>query len=227
MTPLVLKRMYICTGISILLMALLAALLMGLFFNEAWSLDAKGLSDLLTHSPNALRWGILGWLGIILADVMVSWCVQNIYKAKKGSIASLSAIFRYLYTAVLIVATISLVLAHFVQGEFNGMFEESVYLLVSAFNVIWSFGLIVFGFHLIVLAYLVYESPKISKVLAILLLLGGIGYVLIHGGQWISSNFKAYEGILENIFMLPMVIGELGWGIYLLIKGFRKTTLPG
>ena len=62
------------------------------------------------------------------------------------------------------------------------------------------------------------DSPKFFGVL---IFIAGIGYSLVHvlGLLYKGSSLK---NNLETAFMLPQIIGELGLGIWLLIKGGIK-----
>ena len=75
-------------------------------------------------------------------------------------------------------------------------------MLLSAFRYGWSFSLIVFGFHLLLLGYLVYRSAYMPKVLGALLSLVGVA--------WILSQLRPYLYPNANLGWIPLVgIGEL------------------
>lgn len=67
--------------------------------------------------------------------------------------------------------------------------------------------------------YLVFKSDSIPKVIGILLSLASIGYIVIHFFDILLSQYETVISILNMIFFVPMVAGELGFGIWLLFRG--------
>ena len=97
-------------------------------------------------------------------------------------------------------------------------------LFLSSFEYTWSVGLIIFGLHLFVLGYVTFLCKHIPKCISILLFLASIGYIVIHVMNTMFSQYDAMISILNVVFQLPMIAGELGFSIWLLIKG-GKTLL--
>lgn len=93
---------------------------------------------------------------------------------------------------------------------------------IDNFENIWIFGLIVFGIHLILVGIISLKTKTIPKIIAIMVLIAGISYTVVNGLLSAGSNFTTLGTTLENVLMVPMTIGELGYGIWLLVKG-RKT----
>jgi len=96
---------------------------------------------------------------------------------------------------------------------------------LEAFELIWSIGLIIFGVHLLIVGWIAFQLNKIPKIIAILLVLAAIGYIIIH----LCTTLLIQQSIittLEFIFNLPMIIGELGFGLWLLFKGGKVSTKP-
>jgi len=64
---------------------------------------------------------------------------------------------------------------------------------------------------------LVFKTKKVPKILAVLLVLAALGYLLIHIMPLLPSFFGNYKSLIDLIFMAPMILGELGLAIWLLI----------
>jgi hypothetical protein len=96
-------------------------------------------------------------------------------------------------------------------------------LYLSAFNSIWSLGLIVFGIHLLIIAYLILKSDFIPRFLGVLLVIAALSYVLIHSMYLFLPQYQTTTMLIEKILSLPMTAGELGFGIWLLIRGGKKS----
>lgn len=93
---------------------------------------------------------------------------------------------------------------------------------VSIYNYIWGLGLIVFGVHLITLGIL-FKNPKGKRWFTVLikglLILAGIGYMLQYIGILLVANPVAFAAFVEPIFIIPMILGEVLYAIWMLTKG--------
>lgn len=149
----------------------------------------------------------LGLLGIFLLDIIVAIGIWKFHRAKSPRLAMLSGMMRLAYTAVL-----GLAMAYHFAGD------------VGQFKAIWGLGLIVFGLHLISLG-LLFDNERKRKWLGLLiralLILAGIGYFLEYVGIWVAPDPAAFSAMMDAIFMLPMIMGELFYAFWMLIKGGR------
>jgi hypothetical protein len=82
---------------------------------------------------------------------------------------------------------------------------------------------IFFGLWLLPLGYLVYRSGSFPKVLGVLLAIGCFGYLIDTFANFLTPRIA--EGI-EAIVVAPAAVGELGFVIYLLVKGVRVPERP-
>ena len=78
------------------------------------------------------------------------------------------------------------------------------------------------GTWLMPLGYLVYKSDMFPKILGILLMLASVGYLLDFLIQFLLPN---YAPLWSEIVLIPAVVGELSFLLWLLIKGISKTAL--
>ena len=166
-------------------------------------------------SQNTAIVTLCGWVAILLLDIVVSFGLYHLYKSKKNNLALFTTFSRLVYCIFLIVGISFLVEAVEADADTIALF--------NSFEEWWSMGLIVFGFHLIGLAKLICDKHLSRIILGGLLMLGGWGYILIHGAPFISDGLLKQTDLLENIFLFPMIAGELGFAIWLSILGFRKS----
>ena len=82
---------------------------------------------------------------------------------------------------------------------------------------------IFFGLWLLPLGYLVYRSDYFPKVLGVLLALGCFGYLSDTFANFLTPGIA---GSIEPILLAPAAVGELGFVIYLLVKGVRVSKRP-
>jgi hypothetical protein len=147
----------------------------------------------------------IGLIGIFILDILVSFGILKYYKKEKPKLAKVSSILRLLYTAILGIA-----IGHHIAGS------------VSMFNHVWGIGLIVFGIHLITLGIMFNnESGKkwVNYLIKGLLIFAGLGYIILNVGILIVPNPVGFTAMIEPIFIIPMVLGEVLFALWMLIRG--------
>ncbi|SFG31852.1 protein of unknown function [Halobacillus alkaliphilus] len=218
------------SGIALLIMTFAAFFAQG-YVHSSLVMDGDAAATLknIQASQSLFRLEILGWLIIVIMDLIVAWGFYVFLKPFHPGYALLAGWLRLLYTAILAVAVSHLVLAsRMVQAPVSGMstdrVAEQAMGSITAFEAIWSLGLIVFGLHLIAVGLVAMGTRKIPKVISMLVVLAGFSYSIIHFMYGFIPQMESFTGKLELILMAPMFIGELGFGIWLLLKG-RKLTI--
>jgi hypothetical protein len=216
------RQIAVITGISILIMAVLAGMVIGMVHTPLIQPDnpAASFSNLQIHSTT-FRLGILGWTGILITDILAAWGLYLFFKPINSGLALLGGWFRLAYAGILGIAIITLILVLLLtQNSVNGEDQIAlVKLFLDGFQASWSFGLLIFGLHLLVLGYLVWNKNLLLKIIAILIIVAGIGYLLTNSLNLLMADYAAIKPVLEGIFMLPMILGEVGLAIWLLVKG--------
>ena len=87
-------------------------------------------------------------------------------------------------------------------------------LSLNAFKNGWYFGIIFFGIHLGLLGYLVLRSTYIPKIMGVLLIIAGMGYLLNALKPLLFAN-------INLDFAKFTFYGELIFMLWLIIKGSR------
>jgi hypothetical protein len=123
----------------------------------------------------------------------------------------MAAWFRLAYAAVYLVSISQLIIALALLGDADRSLRA-----IEAFDIIWHVGLILVGVHLLLIAYLAYRSGFISRIIGILLVVAGLGYVVDGFGVVISPGYSL--DISRFTF-----VGEAVLIFWLLIKGRRMT----
>ena len=110
-------------------------------------------------------------------------------------------------------------------GYLTAFGSDQLYSLVNLFLELEEIGYAVakifFGIWLLPLGYLVYKSGYFPKILGILLVIACFGYLIDF------STFFLFPSIYESISMLvvlPIMIGEMAFTFWLLLKGAK---IPG
>ncbi len=210
-------------GLSLIAMAALAFWSMGNLLGPFQEANSIARFTLLDENKDALDLHYSAWALIGLLDLVVSIALMVYYHSVNPTRAVLTGGVRILYTVVLIVALSSLRLGfgHFYPELSTEQFME-VCSYLDEFFAIWNLGLIVFGVHLILWGRLVPLSSITNKILMVLLILGGLGYLVTSVGPLLYDSYPTYAETLQSLFMIPMVLGELGIGMSILIRSFHS-----
>ncbi len=206
------KKTMLSTGISIILMTVLAGFVMTVAFNDLLNPKSDSVPSYFQYLA-----AVLGWVAILICDLIVSHGVFHLFKTQNIKKARLSSLLRYFYSFLLAIGIFFLLKGLLSYDSKNQLREN-----VAFFKWIWSFGLIIFGFHLTTLSKLFCEKDIIRRLISILLLTAGIGYILIHGTAIVIPEYSQSVSILEPYFIPSMLLGELGFAIWLIAKGIKK-----
>lgn len=216
----------IIAGLSILIMALAAAFAYGYVFNQLIvPNNATETANNIKASETLFRAGVFTWLIILLCDILAAWGLYIVFQKVNNRLSLLTAWMRLTYAAILGIAMLNFIFVlTLISGEtYLTAFETNtlnsqILLSINTFEEMWSIGLIVFGGHLLTLGYLAFKSNSIPNILGILVIIGAVGYLIIHIGSLIIPHFETYKSTIETIFMFPMIAGEFGLGLWLLFK---------
>ena len=176
----------------------------------------------LMVSESMFRLGMVAETLIILIEIVVSAILYVLLRPVSRPLSLASALARFaqailqavnLFTAVpaLLLLGGAGYLAAFEPDQLNAL--VLLFMDVNAFVIIiWG---VLFGFHLLLLGYLVYRSGFWPRLLGILLIVGGIGYLLQSYGHLLAPQF---DDILETVVIVLSVPGELAFAVWLLWK---------
>ncbi|WP_025692059.1 DUF4386 domain-containing protein [Paenibacillus zanthoxyli] len=214
-------------GVSLILMAAAAAFSYGYVHGGLVTKGDPGATfGSLTAAPLLFRAEILAWTLIMVCDIVAAWGLYKVLKPVQPGLSLLGAWLRLSYTAVLGAAVSNLVVVSLLTGSSTwpfpgfteGLLETETMLFLRAFEAVWSVGLIIFGGHLLIVGVLALRAGNVPKIVSILLLLAGVGYIVIHVCRTLWPEAEGLVKGLEWVFMLPMTAGELGFGIWLLFR---------
>lgn len=219
------------TALSMLIMIICATFSVGVVDNKIFvSNDATSTFNNIQNSIYLFQGGILSWLIILICDILISWSLYIYFNQIDKSLALLGSYFRLIYSAILAISILSLIFITVLMNNNLQLLSNEpqqlkslVMLFIITFHKMWSFGLIIFGIHLFIIGCLVIKSKFIPKIIGILLFIGSFGYMLIHLMNLLLPQYQSITKIFETILSLPMIFGELGLGIWLLIKCIKSS----
>lgn len=188
--------------------------------------DAAATFANIADSEFLFRTGLVAFLIVFIADVVVAWALYVLFKAVSKELSLLTAWFRLVYTVFLGVAAIFFFLAlglvsgaGYLAAFDSGQLDAQVMLALDAFNYTWLIGLAAFGIHLMLIGYLMLSSRIAPRALGIVLSIAGAAYVIDTLAYSLLSNYAEWETAFLMMVALPSVIGELAFAIWLLMRG--------
>jgi hypothetical protein len=174
------------------------------------------------------RMGIFSFLIMVIFDVVLAWALYILLKPVDKNLSLLSGWFRLVNSTVFAIALYNLLGvmnflgdAAYLKAFDSGQLQAQIMSFLNTFNDTWLIGLVFFGFHLIILGYLIFKSAYIPKILGILLIVASIGYLIDSFANFLLPNYKDYKDIFLMIVVVPGIIGELSLTFWLLFKGVR------
>jgi Domain of unknown function (DUF4386) len=196
--------------------------------------DAAATAGNIMDSETLFRVALVSFLIVFVLDVVVAWALYLFFKAVNRDVSLLTAWFRLTYAILLGAALVFFFFvlelvsgADHLKAFDTGQLDAQVTLYLDAFNDLWLIGLVCFGIHLALLGYLILESGHVPRALGVLLVLAGAAYVINSLADALLSNYDDYEAVFVTIVAVPSVIGELGFAIWLVLRGGKgREALP-
>ncbi|WLD58721.1 DUF4386 domain-containing protein [Salinispirillum sp. LH 10-3-1] len=211
------KRAAIIAAVALLAMGVLAPIA---FFVVLEPIQATGDTvaqiNLLQASEAMFRISILIFFVVAVLDIVLAWALHGFFSPANSHLSLLAAWFRLVYTAALLFATASLVEVLsllqapapnspewrlLVQHTFNGFFT------------VFNFGLGIFGFHLIVLGYLIIRTNLLPSLLGALVVIAGLGYLIDTLGSVLLAQYGLNIASITFIGEVLLIGWLLWWGL--------------
>ena len=216
------RKSALITGFALIIMAVVAGFTFGYIHNTlVVAGNPVATASNIKSSALLFRAEIAGWLIILILDVVATLALYIFFKNENRKLSALAAGFRLVYSAILGIAIINLVKMLNIPGNAETVNNQILFHLKS-FDTAWSFGLIIFGFHLLLLGILVLQSKNIHNLWGILLVFAAVSYVFIHSAKFLIPEFENQIATAEMIFSLPMAFGEIGFAFWLIVRGGKS-----
>lgn len=193
------RKAAIVVGVAIIAMFFLAIIVDNFILsNFIGPGDETALASDIEASQVRFGFAVAGYLIILVLDCAIALALYVILKPVSKILASLTAVFRLLYTTIMVISVFSLVFQ---------------FIDVPSYGNVKLIGYIFFAVHILVLGYSALKSGFIPKSLGILLIIAFFCYIILLYGKSIVP-----ESLLP-IFVVPAAIAELLLGIWMLWKG--------
>ncbi len=166
---------------------------------------------------------LVGWIVIVVADVAVSITLYLLLEPVSRALSLVVAALRLVYAAILGAVLLNLYDAfRQLTGDgpgagFDALHQQTMVLSsLDTFSTGFLLALVFFGVHLAALGFLLYRSRYVPRMLGILVVAAGLGYIL----DSLATFFvPGHGGLASAVLVAPAVVGELGLTAWLLVKG--------
>ena len=188
------RRPALVAGSGLLAMAVLApAANFGVIQRLVTPGDATRTAGHILASAGLFRLAIAAFAAVVILDIVVAWALLKFFEPVHKALATLAAWLRISYR------------------------QAEALLKIQDFQDIWKVSLIVFGLYLVLLGYLACRSGYVPRLLGVLLVIAGGGYLIDSIAGLLSTSYTA--SVSSFTF-----IGEALFMLWLLLKG-RKVAL--
>jgi hypothetical protein len=192
--------------------------------------DATATAANIIASEELFRLGVASDLIAFSADAVVAVLLYVLLRPVSRTLALVAATLRLVaHPAIASINMLNqfMALQLLTGSEYTTVFSPEqlnalALLLLTAHGYGYLIGGIFFGFHLIVLGYLLYRSELFPALLGALVVLAAFGYLT---ESFTFLLVPAYEPIASTIVLVTAVIGEMALALYLVVRGV-KTQQP-
>ena len=185
--------------------------------------DAAATAANITASEPLFRIGAIGGeLVILLSEIVLSVILFVLLKPVSKLLSLVAAVSRLIMTAVHGINLLNYFFALLLLGDaaYLGAFEtDQLYALVMLFLDAHSIGFVIgiafLTLHVFLLGYLIFKSGYWPKVLGILFLIAGLGYLVDSFGQLLFAGYETTPPYIA----IAIAVSEIAFPLWLLIKG--------
>jgi hypothetical protein len=169
--------------------------------------NATRTAEKIAAHEDLFRFGIVSLFFVAALDVVVAWALCRVFTPVSEAISKLAAGLRIAYAGIFVIAISRLVGVLSLLG--TNPQPTAILGRINSFTNIWDAGLVLFGLHLLLIAYLAYRSGYVPKVLGVLLAVAGLGYLfdslsvaLTHGSSTPVSSFTFFGEFLLALWLV-------------------------
>lgn len=187
--------------------------------------NAATTSENILASESMFRFGAIGCeLVILLSEIILSVVLYVLLKPVNKTLSLIAAVSRLAMTTIhgLNLLNYYFVLQLLKGGDFMSVFApDQVHALVNLFldahSIGFTIGIAFLVPHVLILGYLIYKSDYFPKVLGILFMTAGLGYLFDATGLLLVSSYTTTPGLIATV----IAVAEIAFPLWLLVKGVK------
>ena len=185
--------------------------------------DAAATANNIVNNETLFRVGGIGSeLIILLSEVVLSIVLYVLLKPVNKTLSMLAAVSRLVMITVhgfnLINYYFVLLLVSgggFLSGFDTGQLNSLVMLFLEAHSYGFTIGIAFLTLHVFTLGYLIFKSGYFPKVLGVLFIAAGFGYLFDSFSLLLSASYETTPALIAAL----IAIAEIAYPLWLLIKG--------
>lgn len=184
--------------------------------------DAAATANNIINSESLFRIGFAGDALTFLSEIVLTILLYHLFKPVNKTLSQIAAFSRLAMTTMIGMNLLNkLIVMHLLSSpDYSAVFTtEQLHALVNLFMTAFGFGSLIwgifFGLHLLVIAYLIFNSSYFPKLLGILFAFASFGYLIHSFGHFLLPQFETFY----TVVVLATVPAELAFAFWLLIRG--------
>ena len=188
--------------------------------------NAAATAHRILASPQLWQAGVVSNVLVVLCAVPLMWIEYLLLRPVSNSLVLLALFFNVVSLAVEAVSKVFLllVLPTLTSGQYRQAFGPAqvpllANLALKAHEISFNLALLFFGCTCLVNGYLVFKSGYFPKVIGGLMQAAGACYLV---ACWAALFAPALANSILPAMLLPCLVGELGWCLWMLVKGVDR-----
>jgi len=183
---------------------------------------AATATNILAHEP-LYRMGASAWLIALTCDAAVALIFYDLFKPVSKSLSLLAAFFRLMFVAVMAANSLNYFAPLILLGGASSLTafktdQLQALTLVShrLFNTGYDISMVFWGFHIILIGWLIFRSAFLPRILGALLAIGALCYLTNSFADFLAPTFGDALGIY---IIVTGAAAELLLTLWLLVMG--------
>lgn len=189
--------------------------------------DPTATANNIIASQFLWRTGIVADVIMHVLDIPIMLIIFILLRPVNKNLALLALLFNLIQTAVLAANKLNLVSAllplqsaDYLRSIDPNQLYAQTYLSLKLHDIGFGVGLIFFGFTCLVNGYLIFRSGYLPKAIGVLMQIAGLCYLVNNFTLLLAPNIA---NSLFPVSMLPCLVAELSFCLWLIVKGVNVT----
>lgn len=189
--------------------------------------DAAATAQNIVASNALFRFGFAAYLVEAVCDIALSLVLYVLLRPVNKNVALLAAFFGLVSTAVFAGGELFYFAATHILGgsEYLKSFSPDqlntlALLSLKLYGICAGIFLAFYGIGVVIRGYLIFRSNYLPRFLGVLLMIGGLGFILKNLTLVLTPDYS------PDLLLLPMSVAAVSLTVWLLVKGVNTSAIP-
>jgi hypothetical protein len=185
--------------------------------------DAATTAHNIMATPGLWQFSVAGDLVVVLCAVPLLWIEYLLLRPVSRQLVLLAVLFNVVSFAVEAISKLFLLVVMptlgspgYLKAFAPQQLEVLANLALRSHDIAFNIALIFFGFTCLVNGYLIFKSGYLPKLIGVLMQIAGLSYLM---ACFAALFAPALADVITPAILLPPLIGESSFCLWLLIKG--------